>query len=280
MMILKSAKQHKKEVDKMPKQRKTDEQRLKEKRGLGRGIHYVPWIKAHEMASNGRKHRIMGIKCKRIFHFLSDLEYYFYWLQFFDDRVIEIREQFPLLTLETTKLLARELNIEHPSADGKDRVMTTDFVLTVRKNNIFTDIVRTVKPSEKITKRTLEKFRLEEEYFVRKYEDNDFDWGVVTEKEINITKALNISNLANCYDWNLQKGVNGNRLKGIISFFRNSLEKNGFDVEVTISHISEIFNYSKSEVFDLIKFLIIRKEIKVNLEDKLIKDLRYIKIDL
>lgn len=61
----------------MPRLRKTDEWRLKEKRGLGRGVHYVPWIKVHEVPSNGRKHRVLGIKHKRIHHFLSDLEYYF-----------------------------------------------------------------------------------------------------------------------------------------------------------------------------------------------------------
>ncbi|MCT4594727.1 MAG: TnsA endonuclease N-terminal domain-containing protein [Anaeromicrobium sp.] len=122
----------------MSRHGKSDICRLKEKRGLGRGINYIPWIKVHEVPSRGRKHRVLGVKHKRIYHFLSDLEYYFYLLQIFDSNVVEIREQFPLLSLETTKLIAEELNIRHPSVGGRDIVMTTDFLITVKKDNIYT----------------------------------------------------------------------------------------------------------------------------------------------
>ncbi|MTI49775.1 MAG: heteromeric transposase endonuclease subunit TnsA [Firmicutes bacterium] len=264
----------------IPKNRKTDKWRLKEKRGLGRGINYIPWLKTHEVPSNGRKHRVLGVKHKRTYHFLSDLEYYFYLLQLYDERVVEIREQFPLLSLQTTRLIAKELNIRHPSMYGEDRVMTTDFLLTVKKDRIYKDIVRTIKPSNKINNRTLEKFKLEEEFFKRKYEDDNFDWGVITENEINKTKALNISNLIDCYNWNICNEVKDDRLKSRIYFFKNTLLKYKYDVEAAIINFSEYYKYSKNDSKNFFKFLVIRKEIEVNLEEKLIKDFRYIKINI
>lgn len=145
---------------------------------------------------------------------------------------------------------------------------------------IYRDVVRTIKSSEQINERTLEKFKLEEEFFKRKYEDNEFDWGVVTQNEINSTKALNIGNLMDAHNWNVNKGINDGRLKNMISFFKDNLIKSGYDIESTLAFFNEKYSYSKDESINFLKFLIIRKDININLEEKLIKDFRYIQIKI
>lgn len=167
-------------------------------------------------------------------------------LQVFDENVVEIREQFPLLFIETTQFIAKEFGIRHPAIRSDDIVMTTDFLLTIREDNIYKDIVRTIKPSENITQRTLEKFKIEEEFFKRRYEDDNFDWGVVTEKEINIIKALNISNLFDYYNWDKSMEIKSKLLKRMIDFFKSSLINNKRDIEGTIAKFSEKYNYKKT----------------------------------
>ena len=69
-------------------------------------------------------------------HLLSDLERdYFYMLEF-SDCVLDIREQFPLLSQETTLEIADELRIKHP-IDTETKfpiVLTTDFLLIIRRD--------------------------------------------------------------------------------------------------------------------------------------------------
>lgn len=99
--------------------------------GRGKGIleNFQPWIKIQDVASLGRVTRIRGIKTKRQHDFLSDLESnYFYHLDF-SNYVVDIREQFPLLPIEETISIAKELGIKHPkNPETKEYiVMTSDF---------------------------------------------------------------------------------------------------------------------------------------------------------
>ncbi len=52
---------------------------------------------------------------------------------------MDIREQFPLLPIEETIIIAEELGIKHPTDPntGEPVVMTTDFLVTVSKNQQY-----------------------------------------------------------------------------------------------------------------------------------------------
>lgn len=258
---------------------KTDKGRLREKRGTGRGIYYIPWLKVREVPSLGRCHRVFGIKHKRIYQLFSDLEYYYFLLQSFNDNVYEIREQFPLLSLQHTQLIAKELDIRHPSFQGKDIVMSTDFLITVKDGNVYKDIVRTVKPSDKITSRVLEKFLIEEEFFKRQYHDNNFDWGVVTEKQINQVKALNISNVIGSYYWPSMFDIGEYIIDKMKYDFKNLIirQKSTYDA---ITEFQPLYRLERSEVIGFIQYLISHKEVKVDLEREIIRDFYNIEIKL
>jgi len=145
---------------------------IKEGRGQGTGSDYLPWLRVQDVPSTGRSTRGVGWTTGRQHTFLSDLERdYFYALDFADE-VTDIREQYPLLPLEETKLIAEKLSVEHPKdpKTGVDIVMTTDFVITYKDK----EFARTVKPSKELENdRILEKFEIERIY----WESHQVDWG-------------------------------------------------------------------------------------------------------
>lgn len=172
---------------------------IKEGRGSGMGVDYKPWLNIQDVSSLGRSTRLKGIKTGRQHEFLSDLERNYFYLTEFSDAVADIREQYPLLPLEETLVIADELGIKHP-ADPKTNepiVMTTDFLLTVNKGEDSVELARTIKMKDELLKeRILEKFEIERVY----WEKRGVDWGVVTELEIPKTLARNISYIHDYYD--------------------------------------------------------------------------------
>lgn len=172
---------------------------IKEGRGSGMGVDYKPWLNIQDVSSLGRSTRLKGIKTGRQHEFLSDLERNYFYLTEFSDAVADIREQYPLLPLEETLVIADELGIKHPAdpKTGEPIVMTTDFLLTVNKGEDSVELARTIKMKDELLKeRILEKFEIERVY----WEKRGVDWGVVTELEIPKTLARNISYIHDYYD--------------------------------------------------------------------------------
>ncbi|WP_372661328.1 TnsA endonuclease N-terminal domain-containing protein [Cohnella sp.] len=169
---------------------KLQENYIKKGRGQGIGSEYTPFIQAHDnkIASEGWLARHKGWKTERIHHTLSDHErkylYYCEWL----DGVIDIREQWPLLPIEKTIEIAKQLGIKHANIDGTPMVMTTDFRLTCKTKDGTRDVIRTIKPCEKLDGRTLELFEIERIYFA----EQGIDWCIITENKIPATLVKNI----------------------------------------------------------------------------------------
>ncbi len=103
------------------------------------------------------------------------------------DVVVDIREQYPL-DIERTKEIANQLGINHAHIDGIPVVMTTDFVLTLETPKGKIDIVRTVKPANKLSKRTLELFEIERRYF----SELGVDWCIILENRLPKSLIKNV----------------------------------------------------------------------------------------
>lgn len=166
--------------------------------GQGRGKGYKPWLWAGSVKpSTGQATRVWGTTVGRVHHLHSKLERsYFYWLDA-QPNVVDIREHYPLQWLDQTQDIANRLGIAHP----RDRrhnpvVMTTDFMLTVRRADGTTEYVaRTVKPLSQLTnRRVLEKFEIERTY----YAERGISWEIVTEQAIPPTLAHNMSLIFPC----------------------------------------------------------------------------------
>src|SRR3546814_5272440 len=80
----------------------------------------------------GRSWKIQGVKIDRIHHLLSDLERAYFLLCEFSEDVVDIREQYPLLPVESTQAIARAIGVRYPKykTTSVPMVMTTDFLLS------------------------------------------------------------------------------------------------------------------------------------------------------
>ncbi|MBP2241609.1 hypothetical protein J2Z40_002172 [Cytobacillus eiseniae] len=153
---------------------------FKEGRGNGELNNYLPWLTINDVPSSGRSHRPKGWKTKRKHQLLSDLELsYFYYLEW-SNKVVDIREQFPL-DREDTLDISSQKNIPHPFEENTQTpiVMTTDFLATCRAGNEIFFIARSIKPSEELEDpRVCEKLEIERQY----WEDKGVEWAIIDEK--------------------------------------------------------------------------------------------------
>jgi hypothetical protein len=170
--------------------KKRQQNHILDGRGHGAEKDYKPFIQAHDnkVASEGWITRHLGWKTQRIHHTLSKQERRFLYFLEWIDEVVDIREQYPLLPQSRTEEIANQLSITHANVDGIPVVMTTDFIITLRTSSGLVDIVRTVKPASKLTKRTLELFEIERRFF----QEQGIDWGIITEKSMPDSLISNI----------------------------------------------------------------------------------------
>ena len=252
----------------MPKQRKTDKYRLLEGRGCGRGLNYKPWIKVHEFSNLGCSSRLKGIKVERGYQLMSKGELEYFVLLEWSDKVLDIREQYPLLPVEQTNLIAKKLGIRHPknNVTGEEYVMSTDFVITIKDGNMVKDIARTYKPSEFLkSERVIEKFMIEEEYWRIK----GIDWGIVTEEQIPKTLAKNLIFLRNTYYWDKEINLSNDVIKRLKTKYISRLLDCGTNL-VEVANQFDIENHWQTgESLKLLGHLIIKKEIETDLNIEL-----------
>ncbi|MBK7043806.1 MAG: Tn7 transposase TnsA N-terminal domain-containing protein [Rhodanobacteraceae bacterium] len=82
------------------------------------------------------------------------------------DAVADYYEQFPLLPLEETIVLAERLGVSLPVEDGEPRVRTTDFVIDVEVSGIQTRQARSIKPASELqVKKTVLLLEIERRYW-------------------------------------------------------------------------------------------------------------------
>ncbi|HEV7378053.1 MAG TPA: TnsA endonuclease N-terminal domain-containing protein [Pyrinomonadaceae bacterium] len=178
----------------MKRKRSTTEKLISKRnlegRGQGRGEDYKPGLFIQDVPSQGLATRVQGWKTNRVHHFLSKLELLYFYLLEWALNVLDVREQFPL-DLKETLAIAEHLGLRHPT-DSHTRhpiVMTTDFLVTIRKPIGLEEKARTIKYSQDLSsKRIMEKFEIERLY----WRARDIDWGIVTEREINRVIAANV----------------------------------------------------------------------------------------
>lgn len=168
------------------------DRRLRNGRGLGEGETYLPFIRVSDFGSKGRSTKLPGALIARPHHLLSDVETSFHPFLEYDDSVIDIREQFPLLPRKLCIDIARYLGIRYPRIPRTkvDLVLTIDSLAKriVNERTIYTAYC--VKRSADLrNKRTLEKLEIERACCTIL----GFRWLLVTEKNIDPVVAENLA---------------------------------------------------------------------------------------
>lgn len=168
---------------------KSIKKRISEGRGQGSKDEYKPWVTIQDIPSTGIAARHSSWKNNRVVHLLSELETSYFYLLEWSDKVIDIREKFPLDDVDKAQSIAKSKGIRYPkdSVSKVPIVLTTDFLLTIKNENTEKIIARTVCYSKDLAK-NLNKFEIERTY----WESFGIDWGIVTEKEIPKVLSKNI----------------------------------------------------------------------------------------
>lgn len=243
---------------------------LKEGRGQGIGVDYKPWLTVQDVPSAGRSHREIGIKTPRQFTFFSDLENRYFHILEYSASVIDIREQFPLLPIEETVLIADDLGIKHPTdlSTGENVVMTTFFLITITQNGQNRLLARTVKSSSELdSKRKIEKLEIERRY----WEKQGVDWGIVTEYEINRLLADNIKAIRNYYNLKicgLFEGISDRQIQSYLSQLTRELCGDSVIVRNICCKFDEKNGLEPGSALALYKHLVVTRQLDVNIINK------------
>lgn len=213
----------------------------------------------------------MGRLVKRSYHFLSDLERdYFTVIEFFQDGLVDIKEQYPLLGIESTKQIALEYDIKHPQFKGKDIVMTSDFYITYEQGGKLKHAVRSIKPSSDLSsRRVLEKLAIEEEWWRRKGVEN---WKIITEKEIEENTAENIREVNLFLDLQrreLFKDYGKKEIEELVEIFLEYLSKSKGSIGEVSKEFDENLMLRRGSGLSIYKHLVAVKTLKVPLEERL-----------
>ncbi|MEH2530802.1 hypothetical protein V1277_002822 [Bradyrhizobium sp. AZCC 1588] len=167
---------------------------LREGRGLGIGASYTPWLTVSDIPSLGKCHRLFWPVTGREHHLLSDLEYYAFLRKCFDDRTLDIREQFPLPRHETLEI-ATKLGVKHPKINGVYIVMTTDLLVTRSTSSGPIERAYAVKPDDELLdRRTMEKLDIERTYWEKK----GVTWAIIPGSSLRGNVSFNLEWIFDC----------------------------------------------------------------------------------
>ncbi|MGQ7889252.1 TnsA endonuclease N-terminal domain-containing protein [Paenibacillus sp. WC2504] len=253
--------------------------RLKEGRGSGIGRHYKPWILVHEVPSIGKSSIRYSWTVGRDHHFLSLLESMYFYLLEWEDDVVDMREQFPLLPREETQAIAAELGVKHP-ADPKtkvDVVMTTDNVITQKTQ--FGQVIkaRSIKYEDALQmRRNAEKQTIEKIYWTRR----GVEWNVVTENSIHIPKVQNVQMFHKLRSkFGLFPNVDDSLLKIMEEKLIKLLPGNNKILADVTDAMDKHFNVLASTSITLLMHLIANKRLMIEM-DQLFNPCKQVKITL
>lgn len=232
---------------------------IKEGRGQGQGKNYKPWINIHDFPSKGRVSRCKGLKTGRVQHFMSDNETRYFYILDWPDKIVDIREQYPLDREETMKIAERK-GIRYPVDQDTNTplVLTTDFMITINENGKRYDIARTIKEVAELDKlRVMEKFEIERCY----WKEKGIDWGIVTEQEINKEMALNFEWVHSAYNLEDLEDLDKSSLKKYIPALKDRLSSNEEPVQVILDSMDFEFHMKPGVFLYLFRHLVATKQV-------------------
>ena len=250
------------------KARRDIARRLKQGRGSGSGKDYKPFVDVRDIASKGRSHRVPSVTVGRVHHLLSDLELHALLQLDWHPDVVDIREQFPI-PMEDSKRISEEMEIAHPSYQGTDRVVTTDFLVDLEVNGQINRKAISAKYKDHLDDpRVIEKLELERRYWLSK----GIPFFLVTENEIPEILRRNVQ-------W-FHPYINHFQLTAAeqrehFHTFSNALKKfPSLKLTELTSRLDDDLNVHAGEHLSLIRHLFAQRAFLFDIETLTIKNLR------
>ncbi|HEX9987523.1 MAG TPA: TnsA endonuclease C-terminal domain-containing protein [Chloroflexia bacterium] len=113
--------------------------RTSQGRGQGQGANYQPWLVVREVVGRGTCWRVQGWTVDRKHELFGKLQRWHFYTLDWSAAVIDIREQYPLLPLDSTLDIAKKLGIRHPGHQSRRSpagVLMVDFMVTKMSNGV------------------------------------------------------------------------------------------------------------------------------------------------
>ena len=230
---------------------------IREGRGQGAGAQYKPWLTVRDFPSLGIVSRVKGQKTGRVYHLMSNNETNLFYLLDWSENVLDIREQYPLSDLADVITIAERAQIRYPydNKSGFPYVMTSDFYVVTANGAV----VFSVKPSTELNKpRVLEKLEVERRY----WNARNIKWELITEREINQTKARNIEWLLQARDL-AQFGLTDSHQALCVDFIMSSCPSE--PLSELLRELEQRYGLLYGMGLNIYKHLVYHKRIKIDI---------------
>lgn len=234
---------------------------IKEGRGQGEGKEYKPWLTIQDYPSMGRATRIFGWTTQRIHHFFSDSQLKYFYLLDWEEKVVDIREHYPLLDLETVLEDTADLKLDK-FIDKKTKepyILTTTFLITLlNPDGQKSFAARSIKYASELSKKTtIEKLEIERRYWTAK----GINWGIVTNKDINDVRAKNIEWIHSAMTSDDCNGLSRDEFDDLLDGLLYRLIDNQQNIREIISRFEKDYSLDAGAGLLLFKHLIAGKRI-------------------
>ena len=247
-----------------------DENKLKrwiqEGRGQGEGENYKPWLTIQDFPSMGRVTRVFGWTTNRIHHFFSDTQLKYFYLLDWEERVIDIREHYPLIDLEVVLKNTSDLKLDK-FIDKKTKepyILTTTFLITLlNPDGQKSFAARSIKYASELSKKTtIEKLEIERRYWTAK----GINWGIVTNKDINDVRAKNIEWIHSAMTSDDCNGLSRDEFDDLLNGLLYRLIDNQQNIREIISRFEKDYSLDAGAGLLLFKHLIAGKRIALDMD--------------
>ncbi|MEB3103979.1 TnsA endonuclease C-terminal domain-containing protein [Ferviditalea candida] len=239
---------------------------LDEGRGQGEED-YKPWLKVSDIPSKGRVTRLYSRKLNRTIHLLTDSQTRYFYLLEFDDRVVSVKEQYPLLNIaDIMDQLDESLVKRLKNRDGTPHVLVTTFLITAKdeKGQLRT-YARSIKDRTELEKKdTLERLEIQRRY----YESLKMEYAIVTSEEIPYQRSRNI-------EWVLpalyieDAGLTEQEVKYYSTYIMEALRSKREPVRGILDAFERETKREKGLGLFLFRYLIASKQIEINLDQEI-----------
>jgi len=239
---------------------------IKEGRGQGEGENYKPWLTIQDFPSMGRVTRVFGWTTNRIHHFFSDTQLKYFYLLDWEERVIDIREHYPLIDLEVVLKNTSDLKLDK-FIDKKTKepyILTTTFLITLlNPDGQKSFAARSIKYASELSKKTtIEKLEIERRYWTAK----GINWGIVTNKDINDTRAKNIEWIHSAMTSDDCNGLSRDEFDDLLNGLLYRLIDNQQNIREIISRFEKDYSLDARAGLLLFKHLIAGKRIALDMD--------------
>ena len=239
---------------------------IKEGRGQGEGENYKPWLTIQDFPSMGRVTRVFGWTTNRIHHFFSDTQLKYFYLLDWEERVIDIREHYPLIDLEVVLKNTSDLKLDK-FIDKKTKepyILTTTFLITLlNPDGQKSFAARSIKYASELSKKTtIEKLEIERRY----WEAQGINWGIVTNKDINDVRAKNIEWIHSAMTSDDCNGLSRDEFDDLLDGLLYRLIDNQQNIREIISRFEKDYSLDAGAGLLLFKHLIAGKRIALDMD--------------